>query len=143
MAAHCEIAAQRRLEVELSPLQDGSRLGQRIALSSTYMIAGRLGMRGIGIVSTLVLVRILAPQDFGIVALAQMVYPILDLLTATGFNLAIFRMRDPDPAHYDTAWNARGLHRHLPGCHIRSASSVYARTSYCAGDVGSCRKRCP
>jgi lipopolysaccharide exporter len=104
MVTRREIAAQRRLEIELSPLQDGSRLGRKIALSSTYMIAGRLGMRAIGIVSTLVLVRILAPQDFGIVALAQMVYPILDLLTATGFNLAIIRMRNPDPAHYDTAW---------------------------------------
>ncbi len=37
-------------------------------------------------------------------ALATAVYPILDLLTATGFNLAIIRMRDPRLEHYDTAW---------------------------------------
>ena len=61
-------------------------------------------MRLIGVVSTLVLVRILSPADFGIVALAQAVYPILDLLTATGFNQAIIRMRAPQAVHYDTAW---------------------------------------
>lgn len=61
-------------------------------------------MRGIGVVSTLILVRILSPQDFGIVALAQAAYPILDLLTATGFNLALIRMKDPRKEHYDTVW---------------------------------------
>ncbi|HEY6434912.1 MAG TPA: lipopolysaccharide biosynthesis protein, partial [Acetobacteraceae bacterium] len=81
-----------------------SRLGRRTVLSSIYMVGARLGMRLIGVVSTLVLVRILSPADFGIVALAQAIYPIFDLLTATGFNLAIIRMRSPETAHYDTAW---------------------------------------
>ena len=79
-------------------------LGRRTALSSIYMVGARLGMRLIGVVSTLVLVRILSPADFGIVALAQAVYPVLDLLTATGFNQAIIRMRAPRAEHYDTAW---------------------------------------
>ena len=62
-------------------------------------------MRLIGVVSTLVLVRILSPVDFGIVALAQVVAATLDQLTATGFNMAIIRMRAPQAAHYDTAWH--------------------------------------
>ncbi|HSU05211.1 MAG TPA: lipopolysaccharide biosynthesis protein [Acetobacteraceae bacterium] len=81
-----------------------SRLGRRMVISSIYMVGARLGMRLIGVVSTLVLVRILSPSDFGIVALAQAIYPIFDLLTATGFNMAIIRMRAPQAAHYDTAW---------------------------------------
>ncbi|HEX5326422.1 MAG TPA: lipopolysaccharide biosynthesis protein [Acetobacteraceae bacterium] len=80
------------------------RLGRRMVVSSMYMIGARFAMRGIGVISTLVLVRILSPTDFGIVALAQAIYPILDMLTATGFNLAIIRMRAPQLAHYDTAW---------------------------------------
>ncbi len=68
------------------------------------MVGARLGMRLIGVVSTLVLVRILSPVDFGIVTLAQVIYPVLDLLTATGFNQAIIRMRAPQAVHYDTAW---------------------------------------
>jgi O-antigen/teichoic acid export membrane protein len=68
------------------------------------MVGARLAMRLFSIVSTLVLVRILTPADFGIIALAQAVPPILDLLTATSFNLAIIRMQAPEVAHYDTAW---------------------------------------
>jgi O-antigen/teichoic acid export membrane protein len=81
-----------------------ARLGRRTIISSLYMIGARLGMRLIGLISTLVLVRILSPADFGIAALAQAIYPVLDLLTATSFNLAIIRMRAPEAAHYDTAW---------------------------------------
>ena len=68
------------------------------------MVSARIGMRLIGVVSTLVLVRILSPSDFGIAALATAFYPALDLLTATGFNQAIIRMRAPRDVHYDTAW---------------------------------------
>ena len=77
---------------------------QGIALSSAYMIGAQLCMRGIGLISTLILVRLLTPQDFGIATLAATVYTILDTLTATGFNLALIRMSEPTRAHYDTAW---------------------------------------
>ncbi|MGH7153943.1 MAG: oligosaccharide flippase family protein, partial [Acetobacteraceae bacterium] len=79
-------------------------MGRRVAISSFYMVAARLGVRAIGLVSTLVFVRILTPTDFGIVALSQGVYEALDILTATGFNLALIRMSEPTRAHYDTVW---------------------------------------
>ena len=92
------------------PVPVSRRLGRRAAISSIYMVGARIGMRLIGVVSTLVLVRILSPADFGIVALAQAFYPVLDLLTATGFNQAIIRMRAALAVHYDTAWTL-GLFR--------------------------------
>lgn len=78
--------------------------GKGIALSSAYLIGGQLCMRGIGLISTVILVRLLSPQDFGIAALATTIYVILDTLTATGFNMALIRMSDPTREHYDTAW---------------------------------------
>ena len=81
---------------------DGNGTG--IALSSAYLIGGQLCMRGIGLISTVILVRLLSPQDFGIAALATTIYVILDTLTATGFNMALIRMSDPTREHYDTAW---------------------------------------
>jgi O-antigen/teichoic acid export membrane protein len=86
------------------------------------MVGARIGMRLIGVISTLVLVRILSPADFGIVALAQAFYPILDLLTATGFNQAIIRMRAPLAVHYDTAWTL-GIFRgaFIAGCLVATS----------------------
>jgi O-antigen/teichoic acid export membrane protein len=68
-------------------------------------------LRGIGFISTLVLVRLLVPEDFGIVALAAAVQSTLETLTATGFGLALVRMIAPRPVHYDTVFTlsvARG-----------------------------------
>lgn len=86
------------------PARLAAPLGRRIALAALQTIATRFVLRGIGLVSTLVLVRLLTPADFGVVSLASAVYAILDLLTQTGFNLAIVRMQAPQRAHYDTAW---------------------------------------
>ncbi len=87
-------------------------LGRRIAIAAAQTVATRFVLRGIGVVSTLILVRLLAPADFGVVSLASAVYAILDLLTQTGFDLAIVRMTAPRPVHYDTAWTL-GLLRGL------------------------------
>ncbi len=87
-----------------APPPSPPRLGRRIAVAALQTIATRLVLRGIGLVSTLILVRLLSPADFGVVSLASAVYAILDLLTQTGFNLAIVRMSAPRPVHYDTAW---------------------------------------
>ena len=95
-----------------TPVPEPPRLGRRIALAAVQTIATRFVLRGIGLVSTLILVRLLAPADFGVVSLASAVYAILDLLTQTGFTLAIVRMTAPQRRHYDTAWTLgviRGL----------------------------------
>ena len=98
-------------------------VGRRVAVASLYMVATRLTLRGLGFFSTLILVRILSPDDFGLVGLAAGTYAILDTLTATGFNLAIIRMRDPEPRHYDTAWTMNVLR----GLVIASALALTAR----------------
>jgi len=81
---------------------EAGKLGRRVAVASLYAILQRVVLRCLGFVSTLILVRLLSPEDFGIVALASAVYVILDMLTATGFGLALLRMQEPTRAHYDT-----------------------------------------
>lgn len=87
-------------------------LGRRAAIASTYAVLQRLAVRSIGLVSTLILVRLLTPQDFGVVGIASVVQTTLDWLTATGFGLALIRMPQVERRHYDTAFTltlARGL----------------------------------
>lgn len=84
--------------------QDTAAVGARVTRGAAYMIASRFIIRGIGLFSTLILVRLLQPQDFGLVALASAVYAMLAMLTSTGFNMALVRMREPAREHYDTAW---------------------------------------
>ena len=48
-------------------------LGRRVVRGSILMVALRLSFRLIGTISTLILVRLLVPGDFGLVALALLV----------------------------------------------------------------------
>jgi O-antigen/teichoic acid export membrane protein len=63
--------------------------------------------RGIGVISTLVLARILVPDDFGIVAMASVVVAFVDIIFDLGINVAIIQRKDPSQAYYNTAWTLR------------------------------------
>ncbi len=75
-------------------------------------MAWRLGMRLLGLVSTLVLVRLIAPADFGIIALAASVTQSIDGMLTLGTEEAVIREHTPNRAFYDTAFTLnllRGL----------------------------------
>src|SRR5437764_13385461 len=77
---------------------------QSIARGSAWTIAARWSVRGIGIVSTIILARLLQPADFGIVAMAMIVVGFIAVFSEAGQNLAVIRHPDPTPEHFDTAW---------------------------------------
>ncbi len=60
--------------------------------------------RAIGLVSTIVLVRLLVPADFGLIALATSISQALENLASVGVNDALIREPEPDRAMYDTGF---------------------------------------
>ena len=84
----------------------------RTARGAGWVMAWRLGMRGLGLVSTLVLVRLIAPADFGIIALATSFMQTIDGMLTLGTEEAVIREATRDRAFYDTAFTLnllRGL----------------------------------
>lgn len=61
-------------------------------------------VRLIGLASVLIMARLLTPEDFGLVALAMATLAIVDIFSAIGLRQALLRVRDPEPAHYNTVW---------------------------------------
>lgn len=68
------------------------------------MVGMRWVNRGIGLVSTVILARLLYPEDFGLVAMAMVGIGFLEVFTHTGVDLALIRMREPTRRHFDSAW---------------------------------------
>jgi O-antigen/teichoic acid export membrane protein len=68
------------------------------------MVGARFIDRGIGLISTVILARVLTPADFGLVAMAMSVIALIELVTAFGFEVPLLRMAQPARAHYDTVW---------------------------------------
>jgi len=63
--------------------------------------------RLIGFISTLILARLLAPEDFGIIAMASLVVGLVDAFLALGVHVALIQNNNADQAHYNTAWTLR------------------------------------
>ncbi len=78
---------------------------QRTVRGAGWVMAWRLGMRGLGLVSTLVLVRLIAPADFGIIALATGFMQTIDGMLSLGTEEAVIREAAPGPGFYDTAFS--------------------------------------
>ncbi len=69
-----------------------------------WMIALRWAIRLTGLVSTVILARLLMPSDFGIVAMAMIVVNTLEIFNQTGQKLVLIRLENPTKDHFDTAW---------------------------------------
>lgn len=65
--------------------------------------------RILSFVSTLILARLLVPEDFGVVAMCMSIVAALELFTAFGFDVYLIQHRDADDDHYNTAWTLRIL----------------------------------
>lgn len=64
----------------------------------------KLTDKSVGLISTLILARLLTPADFGLVAMATAVVALTELMGAFGFDTALIQRQDAKRAHYDTAW---------------------------------------
>src|ERR1700678_2504385 len=76
----------------------------RVARGTGWVVAWRVVSRNLGLLSTLVLVRLLRPEDFGLVALATGFANTVDSLSAVGVQDALIREPSPGRDMYDTAF---------------------------------------
>jgi lipopolysaccharide exporter len=103
-------AAARQQEASANIVdRSGHGLGQRIASGAAWMILMQLTMRLIGLGSTLILVRLLTPDDFGIVAMAGVTAGLLDTLSGFAFEMALMQRSALGREHFDTVWTLNVL----------------------------------
>lgn len=83
--------------------------GKQMLRGAVWMIGARWAMRVIGLVSTMVLARLLAPDDFGLIAMVMLAYGLLETISYAGVDLALMRSGADTREHYDTAWTVQIL----------------------------------
>ena len=81
----------------------------RMAVGAIWMVLFKLVERSLGLISMLILARLLGPTDFGIIAMAISFIAMAELLTAFGFDIAIIRTPQATADHYNTAWTCNVL----------------------------------
>ena len=80
-----------------------------MAVGAAWMILARFAVRAIGTVSTIILARLLLPEDFGVIAISTAAIGILNVISAMGVDVVLIRDQQADRAKYDTAWTLQIL----------------------------------
>lgn len=75
-----------------------------MARGAAWNVLFRVADRGIGLLSTVILARLLVPADFGLVALATALIGLLTLLSDFGFDIALIQNPNAERRHFDTVW---------------------------------------
>jgi len=101
-----------------------SSWGKRMLNGALWMIALRWAIRLTGLVSTVILARLLLPRDFGIVAMAMIVVNTLEIFNQTGQKLVLIRLENPTNDHFDSAWTVSFLIGVAIGAAILAASPL-------------------
>jgi O-antigen/teichoic acid export membrane protein len=97
-----------------------------VVSGATLYIAMRWFDRSIGVVSTIILARLLTAEDFGVVALASIALGLAAVLLDFGINLTVVQRRDIDRDGLDTAWTLRLLQNAAVAAVLVASSSWIA-----------------
>lgn len=75
-----------------------------VVKGAAWVAVTRILVTVIGLVSTLVLARLLVPADFGLVAISASIIAMIMAVTELSLAQALIQKREPDDADYDTAF---------------------------------------
>jgi lipopolysaccharide exporter len=82
----------------------GPKLSQRILYAGIWAFALRLSLRLLFTARVIILARLLAPQDFGLMGIVLVVTYLLEVLAQTGFKAALIQKKDDITSYLHTAW---------------------------------------
>ncbi len=94
----------------------------RTVIGAGWLVAWRMVTRGLGLVSTLILARLLVPADFGLVAMATAFSASVESLSELGLGDALVRRQENERGHYDTAFTLQLIRGGLTGAVIAAGA---------------------
>ncbi len=106
--------------------ESGSIL-EKTARGAGWVVAWRMMTRALGVLSTLALVRLLAPSDFGLIALASSFSVSIEAFSWIGIEEGVIRHKAPTPALMDTAFTLSVLRGAVIFLIIAAVSAPAAR----------------
>jgi len=89
------------------PAESKQTIYKHMLAGSIWALAMRWGIRGIGLISVVILARLLTPMDFGIVAMGSLLIGLIDGFAELGTGALLLRQREITRADCDTAWTIR------------------------------------
>jgi lipopolysaccharide exporter len=92
----------RKIISSLTPSSDS--IAERTIKSGFWVFFLRISNRFFQFIRTIILARILAPDDIGVFGIALVLLSMLETFSKTGFNQALIYKKGKDSSYLDTAW---------------------------------------
>ncbi|MBN1850280.1 MAG: lipopolysaccharide biosynthesis protein [Deltaproteobacteria bacterium] len=93
-------------------LNNHESISRKVIRGGIWVFSLRIVNRGLGFIRTVILARLLAPEDFGLFGIAMLSISTLETFSQTGFQLALIQKKENVKSYLDTAWSVsviRGL----------------------------------
>ncbi|MES1981087.1 MAG: lipopolysaccharide biosynthesis protein [Pseudomonadota bacterium] len=97
-----------------------------MAKGAMWTILFKFATRGIGLISTVILARLLVPADFGLVAMAMAIIAALEILSAFNLDVVLIQHQTAERKHYDTAWTFNFIAGLIQGLMLVAAAPLVA-----------------
>lgn len=81
----------------------------KLVKSALWCVSARWVIKIFGMISAAILLRLLAPEDFGIVAKAVIILGFFEVFILTKFSFGLVRIQNPEKQDYDTAFTLNVL----------------------------------
>ncbi len=99
---------------------------QAITQGGMWIFFARWTVRAVGILTTIILARILTPEDFGLVAICILLTSLAETIGREAQNLAVIRKQDLDRDFMDSAWTASILVNLVLGAVVFASAPLIA-----------------
>ncbi len=119
------------------PSKSDALLSTKVAKSALWVFTLRVSDASLGLIKLLILARLLAPSDFGLLGVAFLIIATLDTFSQTGLDTALIQMKDDIKDYLNSVWSiniirgfilyiilyraSRFLSKQLPGCLVCSS----------------------
>jgi lipopolysaccharide exporter len=84
-------------------------LSKKVVKGGVWVFSLRILNRGLGFIRTIILARLLAPEDFGLMGIAMLSISTLETFSQTGFQAALIQKNENIESYLDTAWTVSAI----------------------------------
>ncbi len=84
-------------------------LSKRVVQGGLWVFALRILNRGLGFIRTIILARLLAPEDFGLLGIGMLAIATIETFSQTGFGHALIQKKENIDSYLDTAWTISAI----------------------------------
>jgi O-antigen/teichoic acid export membrane protein len=113
-------------DIELEYRREDESLGQRAVVSGAWVFAFKAVQRLLGLIRTVILARLLAPEDFGLMGIAVLAINTLETFSKTGFEQALIQKKEDIRSYLDPAWTVQVIRSLILFCLLFAGAPLVA-----------------